>query len=227
MMRETLLQELPGMPSEKIDALCAFGTALLEKNQVMNLTAITEPQAAARLHFLDSLTLLDTVPFAGRTVVDVGCGAGFPGVPLKIAVPSIQLTLLDSMGKRMNWLADTLSGLGIEAACVTDRAEDFAKDNRERFDIAVSRAVARFNILLELCLPLVKPGGWFLAMKGADTNAELDEAAHALEVLKGRVTEVREFPVADAIHRVIVVEKLTAAPIQFPRRFAKIKQSPL
>lgn len=226
-MRETLLRELPDLDGGKIDTLCAFGAALLEKNKVMNLTAITGLEAVARLHFMDSLTLLDAAPFAGKTVVDVGCGAGFPGVPLKIAEPSLRLTLLDSLGKRMNWLAETLPGLGIEADCVTARAEDFANGHRESFDLAVSRAVARLNILLELCLPLVKPGGTFLAMKGAGTDAELSEAARALDVLGGRVSEVREYPIGDALHRVIVVEKHSPTPPQYPRRFAKIRQSPL
>lgn len=226
-MRGTLLRKTPELGAEKIDLLCAFGDALLEKNQVMNLTAITEPEAVARLHFLDSLTLLDAAPFAGKTVIDVGCGAGFPGVPLKIAEPALSLTLLDSLGKRMKWLDETLSGLGIEADCVTARAEDFANERRESFDIAVSRAVARLNILLELCLPLVKPGGAFLAMKGAGAEEELAEAARALEVLGGRVREVREYPIGDAVHRVIVIDKRSSTPPQYPRRFTKIKRDPL
>lgn len=226
-MRGTLLRETPELGAGKIDLLCAFGDALLEKNQVMNLTAITEPEAVARLHFLDSLTLLDAAPFAGKTVIDVGCGAGFPGVPLKIAEPALSLTLLDSLGKRMKWLDETLSGLGIVADCVTARAEDFANERRESFDIAVSRAVARLNVLLELCLPLVKPGGAFLAMKGAGAEEELAEAAHALEVLGGRVREVREYPIGDAVHRVIVIDKRSSTPPQYPRRFTKIKRDPL
>lgn len=226
-MRETLSRELPALDAGKLDTLCAFGAALLEKNQVMNLTAITDPEAVARLHFVDSLTLLDAASFTGKTVVDVGCGAGFPGVPLKIAEPSLQLTLLDSLGKRIRWLAQILPTLGVEADCVTARAEEFAPGHRECFDIAVSRAVARLNVLLELCLPLVKPGGKFLAMKGSGADVELSEADHALKVLGGRVSAVREYSIADARHRVIVVEKLSAAPPQYPRRFAKIKQSPL
>lgn len=230
-MRDTLLAGLPALglalDGGKVDALCAFGDALVEKNRVMNLTAITDPVGVANLHFLDSLTLLDAADFAGKSVVDVGCGAGFPGVPLKIAEPSVELTLLDSLGKRMDWLAEVLPGLGVEAECVTARAEEFAGGNRERFDIAVSRAVARLNVLAELCLPLVKPGGRFLAMKGADAEAEIAEAGHALAVLGGRVAEVRTYPIGGAAHRVVVVEKGSPTPAKYPRRFAKIKQSPL
>lgn len=226
-MRTALLRELPGLETGKIDTLSAFGTALLNRNQVMNLTAITDPEGVARLHFLDSLTLLDATPFAGKSVVDVGCGAGFPGVPLKIVEPSIRLTLLDSLRKRMDWLTEILPSLGVEAECVTARAEEFAGEHRDCFDIAVSRAVARLNVLLELCLPLVRVGGRFLAMKGADAGTELAEADHALDVLGGRVCETRVYPVGDALHRVIVVEKVAASPVQYPRRFAKIKQKPL
>ena len=146
---------------------------------------------------------------------------------MKIAEPALSLTLLDSLGKRMKWLDETLSGLGIEADCVTARAEDFANERRESFDIAVSRAVARLNVLLELCLPLVKPGGAFLAMKGAGAEEELAEAARALEVLGGRVREVREYLIGDAVHRVIVIDKRSSTPPQYPRRFTKIKRDPL
>lgn len=228
-MRETLRSGLPKLgltlSETQLDTLCAFAGALLEKNQVMNLTAITEPEAVARLHLLDSLTLLDAADFRGKTVVDVGCGAGFPGVPLKIAEPSIQLTLLDSLGKRMNWLSETLPGLGVEAECVTARAEEW--ERRECFDLAVSRAVARLNVLAELCLPLVNVGGRFLAMKGAGAERELDEAQNALRLLGGKVAGVRTYSLDGAEHRVIVVEKVSATPGKYPRRFVKIKQSPL
>ena len=231
MMKQTLLEGLPALglalTDAQAEALCAFGQALLEKNRVMNLTAITEPAAVAQLHFLDCLALLRAADFSGKAVVDVGCGAGFPGVPLKSAEPSLELTLLDSLGKRMAWLEETRPRLGVEARCVTARAEDYAAKRREAFDIAVSRAVARLNILCELCLPLVRPGGCFVAMKGADTQAELQEAERAVSLLGGRLERVEEYPVAGAAHRAVVIRKIRPTPPRFPRRYAKIKQQPL
>ena len=230
-MKQTLLDGLQArgraLDGQAVDTLCAFGAALLEKNRVMNLTAITEPAAVAQLHFLDSLALLDAAPLAGRSVIDVGCGAGFPGVPLKIAESSIRLTLLDSLAKRMNWLAEVLPELGVEAEIVTARAEEYAAQRRERYDFAVSRAVARLNVLAELCLPFVRVGGQFLAMKGALAQEEVDEAQRAIRTLGGRVQRIYEYPVADTTHRVVVIEKVTPTPKQYPRTFAKIKKSPL
>ena len=230
-MRQTLETGLPALDltlSEgQIDTLCAFGQALLEKNQVMNLTAITDPGEVGRLHFLDSVALLKAADLHGKRVVDVGCGAGFPGVPLKIAEPSLDLTLLDSLGKRMTWLGEVLPSLGVEANCVTARAEEFAADHREKFDVAVSRAVARLNVLSELCLPLVKVGGQFLAMKGAAAKEETDEAARAISILGGRIEGIHEYPLGDAVHRVVVIRKEKPTPPKYPRRYAKIKQQPL
>lgn len=230
-MRETLQAGLPALgltlTDGQIDTMCAFGAALLEKNRVMNLTAITEPAAVARLHFLDSLALLKAAELGGKSVVDVGCGAGFPGVPLKIAEPSVSLTLLDSLGKRVAWLAETLPALGVAADCVAARAEDFAAGHREAYDVAVSRAVARLNVLCELCLPLVKPGGQFLAMKGAAAQEEANEAARALAALGGRLEGIFEYPLGDAVHRVVCIRKERPTPARYPRRFAKIKQQPL
>ena len=223
----TILEAKTTLSPAQIDTFCAFGQALIEKNKVMNLTAITEPQAVAELHFLDCIALLDAADFRNKRVVDVGCGAGFPGVPLKIAEPSIDLTLLDSLGKRMTWLRETLPAIGVEANVVTARAEEYVKDCREQYDIATSRAVARLNILAELCLPYVKAGGYFLAMKGAMADEEMDEARRGIAQLGGRIVRVYEYPIADAIHRVVVVEKVKPTPPQYPRAFAKIKKSPL
>ena len=150
-----ILEQRSGLSPEKIDTLCAFGRALLEKNQVMNLTAITEPQAVAELHFLDSIALLQAVDFQNQRVIDIGCGAGFPGVPLKIAEPSMELTLLDSLAKRMLWLEELLPQLGVQAQVVTARAEEYVRTCRESYDIVTSRAVARLNVLAELCLSLI------------------------------------------------------------------------
>ena len=230
-MKQTLLDGLQArgraLDGQAVDTLCAFGAALLEKNRVMNLTAITEPAAVAQLHFLDSLALLDAAPLAGRSVIDVGCGAGFPGVPLVIAEPRIRLTLLDSLAKRMNWLAEVLPELGVQAEIVTARAEEYAAQRRERYDFAVSRAVARLNVLAELCLPFVCVGGQFLAMKGALAQEEVDEASRAIRTLGGQVKKIYEYPVADTTHRVVVIQKIAPTPKQYPRAFAKIKKSPL
>ena len=160
-------------------------------------------------------------------MIDVGCGAGFPGVPVKIACPGVQLTLLDSLGKRMNWLEQVLPTLGVEAECVTARAEEAVVDRREQYDIATSRAVARLNILLELTAPYVKVGGYVLAMKGAAAQEELAEAKNAIRKLGLQLEKVAEFPVDGTSHAVIVLRKVAHTPPQFPRRYAKIKQSPL
>lgn len=230
-MRQTLLAGLPAysvtLSDGQIDTLCRFGEALIEKNAVMNLTAITEPSAVAQLHFLDCIALLNAVDFREKRVIDVGCGAGFPGVPLKIAEPSIRLTLLDSLAKRMNWLSETLPALGVDAEIITARAEEFAAQRREQYDLATSRAVARLNVLAELCLPYVRVGGKFLAMKGALAQAEVEEARRGIERLGGHVLRIFEYPVADAVHKAVVIEKLRPTPPQYPRAFAKIKKSPL
>ena len=215
------------LTGEQIDRLCRFGALLLEKNQVMNLTAITEPSAVAQLHFLDSLTVLRAADCRGKSIIDVGCGAGFPGVPVAIAEPTAKLTLLDSLQKRMNWLQEVLPGLGVRAEVVSARAEEYVAGRREQYDIATSRAVARLNILCELCLPYVKVGGKFLALKGAMTHEEVEQARKAIEVLGGRVAEIAEYPIADAVHRIVVIEKVRPTPKQYPRKFAKIKQAPL
>ncbi len=207
--------------------LCAFGEAVVEQNKVMNLTAITAPEQVARLHLLDSLTLLSVMDLRGKTLIDVGCGAGFPGVPLKIACPELKLTLLDSLGKRMNWLGQCLPELGVDAKCITARAEDAVREHREQFDVATSRAVARLNILLEITAPYVKVGGAVLAMKGAAAEAELEEAAGAAKKLGLKLSRVVKFPIEDTAHQVLVFEKVAKTPPAYPRRYAKIKQSPL
>ena len=207
--------------------LCAFGEAVVEQNKVMNLTAITEPEQVAKLHLLDSISLLTLTDLKGKRMIDVGCGAGFPGVPVKIACPEVQLTLLDSLGKRMNWLSACLPALGVEAECVTARAEEAVADRRESYDVATSRAVARLNILLELTAPYVKLDGQVLAMKGMAAQEELQEARNAIKKLGLKLEEVREFPIDGTAHTVLVFRKVAHTPPQYPRRYAKIKASPL
>ena len=231
MMKKTLQEGLPrlglDLTEATCDTLCAFGEAVVEQNKVMNLTAITEPDQVAKLHLLDSLSILAVKDLAGKRMVDVGCGAGFPGVPVKIACPQVELTLLDSLGKRMNWLETVLPTLGVEAKCVTARAEEAVATCRESYDVATSRAVARLNILLELTAPFVKVGGYVLAMKGTAAMEELEEAKKAIKTLGLKLEEVREFPVDGTAHTVIVLKKVAPTPAKFPRRYAKIKQAPL
>lgn len=162
------LREL-GLDESRAEALERFAALLLKKNEVMNLTAITEPEAVAQLHLLDSAALTRFVDLSGKTVVDVGTGAGFPGMPLRILKDDFDLTLLDSLGKRIAWLEEVCGTLGLKRVeCVHARAEEFAAGHRESYDLAVSRAVAQLNVLCELALPLVKVGGQFLAMKSVD-----------------------------------------------------------
>lgn len=230
-MKNALTEGLPNLglqlTEQTAQRLCDFGNAVIEQNKVMNLTAITEPVQVARLHLLDSLSLLTLEDMKGKRVIDVGCGAGFPGVPLKIACPEMQLTLLDSLGKRMAWLEQVLPGLGVDAKCVTARAEEFVTGCREVYDFATSRAVARLNILLELTAPYVKVGGAVLAMKGTAAQEELTEAKSAVRQLGLKVEKVAEFPADGTAHTVIVLRKVAPTPPQYPRRYAKIKQNPL
>ena len=231
MMYETLTSGLPDLGLNLTDnicrTLCAFGEAVVKQNEVMNLTAITEPDQVAKLHLLDSLSVVKTVDLSGKRLIDVGCGAGFPGVPVKIACPDAQVTLLDSLGKRMTWLAQILPELGVDAECVTARAEEFAAKRREQYDYATSRAVARLNILLELTAPFVKVGGAVLAMKGAAAREELAEAKNAIAKLGLKLETVADYPMDAAAHSVIVLRKVKPTPPQYPRRYAKIKQAPL
>ena len=230
-MERTLSEGLPQLglelTAETQQTLCAFGEAVIRQNEVMNLTAITEPSQVAKLHLLDSLSLLTVAELSGKRLIDVGCGAGFPGVPVKIACPEVELTLLDSLGKRMKWLEEVLPQLGIRAKCITARAEEAVASCRESYDVATSRAVARLNILLELTAPYVKVGGYVVALKGSAAKEELQEAKNAIKKLGLCMEAVREFTFDGASHGVIVLKKVAPTPAAYPRRFAKIKQNPL
>ena len=219
-----------GLPTEAAPALARYGELLLEKNQVMNLTAITDPADVAALHFLDSAALLTLADFRGKSVIDVGTGAGFPGLPLRIVEPSIRLTLLDAKNKRVEFLREVCADLGLsDVACVHARAEEFTADHRETFDFVTSRAVAHLRVLAELCLPLVRVGGTFLAMKSVDSGAELEEARRAIELLGGGVEKTLDYqiPGTEVLHRVILIKKLKKTEKKYPRTFAKIKKHPL
>ena len=196
----------------------------------MNLTAITEPTAVAQLHLLDSAALAKYADFTAKRVVDVGTGAGFPGMPLRILKDDFDLVLLDSLGKRVTWLDEVCRELGLSRVdCVHARAEEYAAKERESFDFATSRAVAQLNVLAELALPLVKVGGRFLAMKSVESEEEIAAAKSAIKTLGGKIVAVEDYtiPTCDVVHRVVIIEKVAPTPAKYPRAFAKIKKQPL
>lgn len=232
---ESGLEELgltQSVPSCAAQQLAQYGSMLLEKNQVMNLTAIREPDQVARLHMLDCAALVKLADFEGKTLIDVGTGAGFPGLPLKILVPSLQVTLLDSLNKRVDWLEEVSQTLSLSHVRVLHaRAEEQAlvKGYRDSFDFATARAVADLRLLCELCLPYVKPGGMFLSMKSTNSDQELSEAAHAIQLMGGRVKEVVDYtiPGTQVAHRVVCIQKMAPTLKGYPRRWAKIQKEPL
>ncbi len=221
-----------GLDADKASLLARYGQLLLEKNQVMNLTAITEYNQVARLHMLDCAALLTHIDLKGKSLIDVGTGAGFPGMVLKIMEPSVELTLLDSLEKRLNWLAEVCEELGLtNVRFVHARAEEQAlsPDFREQFDIATARAVASMNTLSEICLPYVKVGGRFLAMKSVDSSEEVEQSATAISKLGGRLEKRFDYiiPGTDISHRIVPVLKISSTPDRYPRRWAKIQKNPL
>lgn len=205
---------------------------LVEWNEKMNLTAITDESGVALKHFADSLSLLNFVDIPqNSSLADVGTGAGFPGVVLKIARPDIKLTLIDSLNKRLVFLGEVCAQLGIEAELIHSRAEDGARDEklRESFDFAVSRAVARMNVLSEYCLPYVKVGGAFCAMKGAQANEEFKESLNAINTLGGKIENKYffELPENGGERAIAVVRKVKNTPQKYPRQSGKIKAKAL
>ncbi len=206
----------------KIAKLEKYAELLKDWNNKINLTAITDDEGIATKHFLDSLTALCTNKVQGR-VIDVGTGAGFPGLVLKIAKPEIELTLLDSLNKRINFLSEVSKELELEGiAMVHSRAEDGGvnKQFREKFDTVVSRAVANLKVLSEWCLPFLKVGGYFLALKGPLADRELDEAKKAIKILGGEVDGVYEanIPFTDLSHKIIIIKKVRQTPTKYPRK---------
>lgn len=220
------------VPAQAPAQLAEYGRLLLEKNQVMNLTAIREEDGVARLHMLDCAALLRYADFQGKTLIDVGTGAGFPGLALKILVPSLKVTLLDSLGKRVDWLNEVAARLGLSGVeAIHARAEEQAqvKGFRDSFDFVTARAVADLRLLSELCLPYAKVGGVFLSMKSVESGPELEDAAHAIKFMGGRVRETVDYtiPGTDVTHRVILVDKVAPTLKGYPRRWAKIQKEPL
>ena len=231
-MEELLYQGLTvlELPNGNVSSFLRYGEMLVEKNKVMNLTAITEPKDVATLHFLDCAALAHLYDFKDKSVADIGTGAGFPGVPLKLVEPSIRLTLLDSLNKRIDFLKEVCADLGLQdVSCVHGRAEEFAAGHRESFDIVTSRAVANLQLLSELCLPLVKVGGAFLSMKSVESEEEINSAKKAIAVLGGKIEKCVDYtiPGTDVSHRLVIIRKIAPTPSKYPRAFAKIKKNPI
>lgn len=197
---------------------------LLEWNKKFNLTSITDPEEIRRKHFDDSLLLLQTIQLNNQSVIDVGTGAGFPGIPLKIACPKIKLTLLEATRKKIEFLKHLVSILDLkDVEIIWGRAEEVAKEKREVFDVAVSRAVAKLNVLCEYCLPFVKIGGMFVAYKEEKVEEEVKAAEKAIQILGGKLKEIKKFP----LRSLVIIEKVSKTPPKYPRRAGMAKKKPL
>ena len=221
--------ELSQNQLEKFDL---YKKLLLEWNEKMNLTAITDDEGIAIKHFADSISVLQLIENKNASLIDVGTGAGFPGIPLKIANDGFKVTLLDSLNKRITFLEEVKKELGItNLECIHSRAEDGGRnaDLREKFDYCVSRAVARLSVLSEYCMPFVAVGGYFISLKGPDAAEELTEAQKAISVLGGKVEKVVEItiPESDLKHCAVVIKKIKSTPKAYPRKAGTAAKKPL
>lgn len=215
----------------KLEKFEKLAYLLVEQNKTMNLTAITDPDGIAVKHFADSISVLTSVEFKENArVLDVGTGAGFPGIPLLIMRPDLDLTMLDSTAKKLKYVANTVEELGLSANVLHTRAEEAgqSKEYRETFDIVCSRAVAALNVLCEYCLPFVKVGGYFAAMKAAKAQEEIDGAKAAIKLLGGKIVEEKSFKLSDGGERnIIIIKKISQVPPKYPRVSAQIAKKPL
>lgn len=219
------------LSDEHIRNFFDFMNLLIEKNKVMNLTGITEPKEVILKHFIDSLTILKYIN-ENDSVIDVGTGAGFPGIPLKIARKSLEITLLDSLNKRINFLNEVIENISLDKIkTIHGRAEDFGQnaEYREKYDVAVSRAVAPLNILLEYMLPFVKVGGKCICMKGSNCDEEIDNAKNAIKILGGKIEKIEKFnlPNSDNNRTILVIKKLKKTDRQYPRKAGIPTKNPL
>lgn len=230
-LKQALKKAEINITDESIKKFEQYYNLLVEWNEKINLTAITKPDEVAVKHFEDSLSVLKYVDIKENAkIIDIGTGAGFPGIPLKIVRGDINLTLLDSLNKRLVFLQNVCNELNISAQTLHSRAEESSRkaEYREKYDFAFSRAVAQLNLLSELCLPYVKKGGCFVAMKGPDVREELKNAEKAIEVLGGKVKEIKEFNLSDNSGRtLVVIEKIKNTPEKYPRHGSKLKSNPL
>lgn len=213
---------------EKFDMLAFL---LTEQNKTMNLTAITEPDEIVVKHFADSLSVFSAIDLpVGASVLDLGTGAGFPGLPILITRPDIKLTMLDGTAKKLNYINGVLGKLSLKAETLHSRAEEAGKNPkyREKYDMVCSRAVAALNVLCEYCLPFVRVGGSFIAMKGAKAQEEIELAEKAISLLGGKITAQKRFTLSDGGERnLIVIKKISHIPPKYPRVSAQIAKKPL
>jgi 16S rRNA (guanine527-N7)-methyltransferase len=221
------------LPEEQLYLFSQYYRLLLEWNEKINLTAITAPDAVIEKHFLDSLLAGKILPLDGSSnVADIGTGAGFPGLPLKIVYNNLTLTLVDSLNKRINFLQEVIARLALKnISCIHGRAEDLARVAvlREKFDVAVSRAVAYLPVLLELCLPFVRVGGYFISYKGPEADLEVHEAKKALKELGGEITDIQKFnlPVSGDRRTLLAIKKVGETPGKYPRKAGLPGKNPL
>lgn len=217
--------------NDKIKQFEKLAELLVEQNKTMNLTAITDPDGIAVKHFADSISVLNAAKFDEKArVLDVGTGAGFPGIPLLIMRPDLELTMLDSTAKKLKYVANTVEELGLTANVLHTRAEEAgqSKEYRETFDIVCSRAVAALNVLCEYCLPFVKVGGVFVAMKAAKAQEEIEGAKAAIKLLGGQIVDEKSFTLSDGGERnLIIIKKISHVPPKYPRVSAQIAKKPL
>ncbi len=212
-----------------LERLKKYAELLVEWNQKINLTAILDPEGIAIKHFLDCLMIFKYVEIPkGASVIDIGTGAGFPGVVMKIARPDIKLTLMDSLAKRITFLETLCSELDLDVTCIHSRAEDITDNQREGYDFAVARAVANMRVLTEYCLPFVKVSGSFIAMKGASAEQETVEANNAISTLGGILFKKDMFNLGDlGLRGIINVKKISQTSTKYPRNPGKISKQPL
>ena len=219
------------LTSDMLNKFELYYSKLVEVNSYMNLTAITDHEEVYVKHFLDSLYILKAIEKEDSySILDVGSGAGFPSIPLAIVDSKANVTIIDALNKRINFLNDLVKYIGIDnVKAFHERAEDYAKEKRESFDYVTARAVARLNVLAELCLPLTKVGGYFIAMKGQGGKEELDEASNAIKVLGGSLDKIIEVDLPDNVGKreIIVIKKIKPTNNKYPREFKKIKERPL
>ena len=217
---------------KQLEQFSMYFDLLIETNKVMNLTAITEPEEVAVKHIIDSLLAFDEKIFPGKLLADVGTGAGFPGIPLKIYCPELKVVLLDSLTKRLKFLEAVIEQLGLQdISCVHLRAEDAGqnKDHREKYDLVTARAVARLSVLSEYCLPLVKVGGYFIAMKGSKFKEVISEGLTAVGILGGEIISAEEvkLPGLDDGRAIIRIRKIKKTPVKYPRKAGLPEKQPL